>query len=103
MRNELLKRIAAIRNELRNFEIDPDKHEDSYKELIDEIDGPVTIAGMKFTASRILEELDPIAYRCGLADYVDSLDVTDDEEYQALEMELAELEDELADTGSEDE
>jgi len=97
MRSELLKRIAEVRNELRNFEIDPYKHEESYKDLIDEIDGPVTVAGIKFTASRILEELDPIAYRCGLSDYVDGMDVTDDPEYQALEIELADLESELAD------
>lgn len=102
MRSKLIKRIGEIRNELRNFEIDQEKHEESYREYIDE-QGPVIVAGMKFTASRILEELDPIAYRCGLADYVDGLDVTDDEEYQALEIELAELEDELADAESDDE
>lgn len=103
MRSKLIKRIGEIRNELRNFEIDQEKHEESYRECIDEIDGPVTIAGIKFTASRILEELDPIAYRCGLADYVDGLDVTDDSEYRALEAELEELEDELADAESDDE
>lgn len=96
MRSELLKRIGEIRNELQNFEINPYKHEDSYAECIDE-QGPVIVAGMKFTASRILREVDPVAYRCGLNDYVDSLNVTADEEYQALERELEELEDELAD------
>lgn len=101
MRNELLKRIGEIENELYNFEIDPDNYEESYKDLIDDIYGPVTIAGVKFTASRILEELDPIAYRCGLTDYVDGLDVTDDEEYRALESGLADLESELADLEAE--
>lgn len=96
MRDELMTRIAEIKRELYNFEIDPYKHEESYRECIDE-QGPVVVAGMSFTASRILEELDPTAYRCGLADYVDSLDIDDDEEYQALENELADLESELAD------
>ena len=95
-KTEIESRIAEIKRELEYFEINPDKHEESYKECIDE-QGPVIVAGMKFTASRILEELDPIAYRCGLNDYVDSLDVTDDSDYQELENELADLESELAD------
>lgn len=102
MRSELIKRIAEVKNELQNFEIDPEKHKESYRDMIDE-QGPVIVAGIEFTASRILEELDPVAYFCGLNDYVDSLDVEDDSEYQALEAELADLEDELADTESDDE
>lgn len=94
-------RIAEIKRELYCFEIDRDKHEEEYRDLIDE-SGPVIVAGLKFTASRILEELDPVAYRCGLNDYVDSLDVTKDSEYQALESELADLESELADLESEE-
>ena len=100
-KTEIENRIAEIKKKLYNFEIDPNKHEDSYRECIDE-QGPVIVAGIKFTASRILEELDPIAYRCGLSDYVDSLDITDDEEYKELESELAELEEELADLESEE-
>jgi hypothetical protein len=100
MRSELIKRIDEVKNELQNFEINPYKHEGSYAELIDE-QGPVIVAGLEFTASRILREVDPVAYRCGLVDYVDSLDVTDDEEYQALEAELKELKDELADLENE--
>lgn len=98
---EIENRVAEIKKDLECFEIDQSKHEESYKELIDE-QGPVIVAGMKFTASRILEELDPTAYRCGLCDYVDSLDVTDDDEYRGLESELAGLESELADLESEE-
>lgn len=94
MRDELMTRIAEVKESIRTFEIDQSKHEEEYKDLIDE-SGPVMICGMSFTASRILAEIDPTAYRCGLNDYVDSLDVTDDSEYQALEEELAELEAEL--------
>jgi len=86
--------IAGLKKDLETFEIDQDKHEEAYKELIDE-SGPVLICGMSFTASRILEEVDPIAFRCGLNDYVDSLDVTEDEEYKELEEKLADLESEL--------
>ena len=41
--------------------------EDAYDEMLDEA-GPVTVCGMEFYPSRILEELDPIAYRCGFSD-----------------------------------
>ena len=95
-KHELELRIAELKRQIDIFEIDQDKHEESYKELIDE-QGPVIVAGMKFTASRILEELDPTAFRCGLNDYVDSLELSDDEEYQALESELEEATDELND------
>ena len=93
-------RIAEIKRELEYFEIDQDKHEEEYKELIDS-NGPVVICGVKYCASRILGEIDPIAYRCGLNDYVDSLDVTEDEEYKKLESELEELESELEELESE--
>ena len=39
---------------------------------------PVEIAGMQFCASRILEELDPIAFNCGLADWLDGEGLTTD-------------------------
>jgi hypothetical protein len=99
-KTEIENRIGEIKKDLEYFEIDPYKHEESYKECIDE-QGTVVVAGMKFTASRILEELDPIAYLCGLSDYVDSFDVTEDSDYQALEAELADLESELIDLESE--
>ncbi len=44
---------------------------DAYNEMLDS-EGTVTVAGMEFYPSRILEELDPTAYRCGYNDWVDS-------------------------------
>ena len=46
----------------------------------DELDDlyPVNIAGIEFCASRVLEELDPIAFNCGFADWLDSNDLTTD-------------------------
>lgn len=37
--------------------------------LIDELHAPVVVCGVEFDASRILRELDPIAYRCAVADF----------------------------------
>jgi len=44
-----------------------------YNEMLDE-EGPVTIAGLEYDVSRVLEEVDPIAYRCGMLDYQNALE-----------------------------
>ena len=87
-------------NEIDNFEIDPDTVEERYCELIDET--PVDVCGISFDASRILRELDPTAYNCGLSDFAASLDPMDEsEEYAELEDELEELNDELEELNDE--
>ena len=47
--------------------------EDMYSEMLDR-EGMVTIAGCEYAPSRILKEVDPIAYNCGLASYQDILE-----------------------------
>lgn len=42
-----------------------------YRDYIDEFN-TVEIMGMSYTASMVLEEIDPIAYRCGFNDWLDS-------------------------------
>lgn len=48
-----------------------------YDEMIDECNGDVDIFGMKYCASRVLKEIDPIAYNCGFSDYVSQLESED--------------------------
>lgn len=43
---------------------------DLYNDLLDEM-GEVEIGTLKFLPSDILKNCDPIAYRCGLADFED--------------------------------
>ena len=43
-----------------------------YDEVLDEVYEPVTVTGMQYQTSRALRELDPIAYRCGFNDWLDS-------------------------------
>jgi hypothetical protein len=86
--------IQEIQNEIDNFEIDLDDYEDSFCESLDS-EGSVTVCGMEYMPSLILREVDPTAYRCGLIDYVDGIDLQDVEEYQELKENLEELEDEL--------
>ena len=62
---------------------------DAYDEALDS-EGAVFVAGIEFYPSRILEELDPVAYRCGYSDWVDSdqsdlEDAIHNEDYSEIE------------------
>ena len=43
-----------------------------YEDILDS-EGPLTLAGMSYARSYVLREVDPVAYRCGFNDFVDSL------------------------------
>lgn len=51
----------------------------AYDDMINEVDGPVVIAGMEFDPAYALNKLDPIAYKTGWIDYMDSLGIDTDE------------------------
>ena len=53
--------------------------EQDYSEMLDDVYGVVTIAGMEYGTAYALRELDPIAFRCGMSDYLDSAGITTDE------------------------
>jgi DNA repair exonuclease SbcCD ATPase subunit len=74
-----------------NFEIDPYNYEDQFCEMLDE-QGDIEIGTFSFSPSDVLREMDPIAYRTGLLDYVDGFDIEDDEEFAELKENLEELE-----------
>jgi len=94
---KLQDQITAKETQQRQIEVDPDDYSDEYDSLLDEY-GPVTVAGLKYYPSHILVNLDPIAYRCGLNDYVDSsYSVEDTDEYKALEEEIDFLNDQISD------
>jgi hypothetical protein len=93
--------IKAKEKEIDGFELDVDDYENQYRDMLEEISGPVKIGSLEYSAARVLEEVDPIAYRCGLVDYVDGLDRNDDAGYMALEEELETLTDELSDLENE--
>ena len=44
-----------------------------FNEMLDDAYGTLSVAGLEFDASRVLEELDPIAHRLAMYDYADSL------------------------------
>lgn len=51
---------------------------EAYDEMLNE-HGSVPVAGMEFSPAYALNELDPIAYKCGWIDYMDALGVDTDE------------------------
>lgn len=52
---------------IEDFEVDG-----LYAETLDEIYPVVNVAGMEYSTSTVLREVDPIAFRCGVLDWVDS-------------------------------
>ena len=94
---KLQDQVTAKETQQSQIEIDPDEYLDEYDSLLDEA-GPVTVAGLEFYPSQILGKLDPIAYRCGLNDYVDATySAEDTDEYKALEEEIDFLNDQISD------
>jgi hypothetical protein len=49
-----------------------------YDESLDEVYEPVRIGNLTFSVSRIIKELDPIAYREGYWDYLESIGKEED-------------------------
>jgi predicted transcriptional regulator len=100
---ELAQQAKALQAQIDNFELDPEYYADQYDEMLDDAHGD--FLGMN--ASSIVKEMDPTAYRCGLLDYLDSLDqdeekMNNDEclelfnQLEEIENEIEELEEELA-------
>lgn len=47
--------------------------EETYEEELNESYGNIEIGNLTFSAGRIVKELDPIAFRCGMSDNEDSV------------------------------
>lgn len=47
--------------------------EEAYREMLDDCYETVEVGGLSFCPSRVVEELDPTAFRCGMSDYADSM------------------------------
>ena len=94
---KLQDQVTAKETQQSQIEIDPDDYTDQFNEMLDE-SGEVDVAGLEFYPSQILGKLDPIAYRCGLNDYVDATySAEDTDEYKALEEEIDFLNDQISD------
>jgi len=78
--------------------LSPVDKKEIYDELLDECYGEIKIGNITFDPSRVLKELDPIAYDCGLYDYLSDGDFyeLDDEFYLQEEVDkiIKDMEDE---------
>jgi hypothetical protein len=61
-----------------------------YDEMLDECYGETKIAGYSYQTSRVLKEVDPTAYRCGFFNWLDSADLTTDQDEADDEDEVTE-------------
>ena len=93
--------IADKEKQQSNIELDPDDFADQFDDMLDE-SGTVEAGGYSFYPSRILKELDPVAYSCSLNDYADSVfDASETDEYKALQNEIDQLKSDIEDLESE--
>lgn len=46
--------------------------EERYDDYLDEVVGEIEIGSLTYLASRVLQEVDPIAYRVGFSDWMDA-------------------------------
>jgi hypothetical protein len=58
---------------MKRIEITMEDLVSQYNDMINETTDTIKIGYIEFEPCRVLEELDPIAYRCGLNDYYDSI------------------------------
>lgn len=83
-----LAALEVKKQEMEDYEIDPDSLEESYKEALNEsYEMP---NGWEY--SDVLEQMDPIMYRCGLNDYADGFDKENQDDYRELMEQLEDLE-----------
>lgn len=105
---DLVAEQNASQKAMDDYEINPDDDTiiNLYNEMLDEC-GTVKIGSLEYSPSDVLKSVDPTAYRCGLLDFIDSLDNEDFGDYcgmieaygerkdqiDELETELEELDD----------
>jgi predicted nucleic acid-binding Zn-ribbon protein len=89
--------LKELEKEIDSFELDPDDYEDGYCNMLDKCYPEL----FNMQPSRILRECDPTAYRCGLLDYADLLDLSDNSDYCELTNKQSDLETEISDLETE--
>jgi prefoldin subunit 5 len=88
---ELEERLEELQEEKEDLENGEDELQAEYKDFIDEYNEEISIFNLKYLASKVLEEVDPIAYRCGYSDFISSRIDDLDYEISSFQDELNEL------------
>lgn len=98
---KMQSQIADKEKQQSQIELDPDDFEDQFDDSLDNSIPEIEIGCLTYSPSHVLKNVDPTAYRCGLNDFVDSLDVEDSDEYKALQEEIDQLKSDIEDLESE--
>lgn len=93
--------IADKEKQQNNIELDPDDFADQFDDMLDDSIPEIEIGCLTYSPSHVLKNVDPTAYRCGLVDFIDSLDVEDSDEYKALQEEIDQLQSDIEDLENE--
>ena len=105
MKEQEIRKINALISDKEKqqdqIELDPEDYQDQFDELLDDSSPEIEIGSLTYSPSHVLKNVDPVAYRCSLNDFVDSLDVEDSDEYKALQEEIDQLESDKEDLESE--
>lgn len=97
----LTEQLEGVHDSMVDFDKSEYFDEDKYMEVLKDIYGDVEICGMTMSQARILKEMDSTAFRCGMNDYIDSLDNEDFDEYNLLTEEEEDIENKISDLESE--
>ena len=93
--------VYNLEKQQDQIELDPDNYEDQFDESLDESIPEIEIGCLTYSPSCVLKNVDPVAYRCSLNDFVNSLDVEDSDEYKALQEEIDQLQSDIEDLENE--
>lgn len=52
-------------------ELFSDGFQDEYRDFLTDVYGMVSVCGYEYDAGEVLADVDPIAFRCGMSDWVD--------------------------------
>ena len=98
---KMQSQIADKEKQQEQIELDPYDYEDQFDESLDDSIPEIEIGCLTYSPSHVLKNVDPVAYRCSLNDFVDSLDASETDGYKALQEEIDQLQSDIEDLESE--
>jgi len=89
--DDFLTEYEELKNDLKNFEIDPDDAEPQFKQLIEEL-GSIG----DYSSTEQCEQEDPIMYREELNNFADTLENSEQDEYKEIQKNIDDIEIDLS-------
>ena len=99
---KMQSQIADKEKQQEQIELDPDDSEDQFDESLDDSIPEIEIGCLTYSPSYVLKSVDPIAYRCELNNFADSVfDASETDDYKELQDEIDQLQSDIEDLESE--